>query len=633
MRILPQIWERNGAQTVPMGLLGVHNVPLDEETAADWGVTGMRKIHQSPGPVTRIPEPGRREELRAMDAAETNPKEKRRLKKQADYLPSATYDWVMDCFYDRYQPALQVTDPNGWEPKLRERVRTFVANARKSGQQHYLEFWNEPYLNWATNPAVNVSPQYYVTEGIKEGDPMVLKANGKVVPGLEWGPKRFYVVQNGGIHYVLSGYIQANAKPGEETTLRYGAGRTVLEIGGTVHLRGQDRQLGYGHWGRDVEQKHYWAGPVSVNWYNEMFRVVGEEMAALGAEDISLAGGWGFNFFNEGWDSWHRLIKPLIDTGHPWLDALHEHHYGGDVRKVGCSYEVAYSYALATYGNRLEFWNTEAGGHLDPQQPGNVKPHNLGDPLTKAKGSMTYFLRDVIYQWAHVPDKAIFRAAHHSHHTEGGDPIAFRLLKPMAGDLLVVDNPMNNVWAVASRGGTATTMMLFNDRRGQVSFTLDLPVQRGEAKLASIVTQDGALTMEETEVSFQNGQLELSIPGISALRVTLPSITPESTLQWTQYASADVLQSLNGGFETTMVLPEGGVGEAQGAVLRLVLDKPQTAITLLVGDATQTLEDLPFGISDHPLSDEVFQQLQKTGTVWFQGGTGMLMSTSLWIQD
>ena len=63
-----------------------------------------------------------------------------------------------------------------------------------------------------------------------------------------------------------------------------------------------------------------------------------------------------------------------------------------------------------------------------------------------------------------------------------------------------------------------------------------------------------------------------------------------------------------------------------------MLDQPQKALTLLVGDASQTLEDLPFGISDHPLEDEMFRELQKTGTVWFQGGKGMLMSTSLWLQ-
>jgi hypothetical protein len=442
--ILPRIWERNGTQTVPMGLLGVHNVPLDEETAKDWGVTGTRRIHHKPGQVTLIPGPERRRELEEEIAATTDKKKKRDLEKQLKRLIPSSYQWTIDCLFDRYQPALQVTNPNGWEAALRTQVRTLVENARTSGQSHRIEFWNEPYLNWATKPGVNYSPQYYITENIQEGDPMVLKANGEPVPGLEWGPKRFYVKERGTINYVLTGYIDANAQPGEETRLRYGAGQAVLKLGGTVNIRGKEVELGYGHWGRDTGQKHYWAGPVSVHWYNEMFRVVGEELDALNAQELPLAGGWGFNIYNEGWDSWRYLIKPLIDSGHPWLDAIHEHHYGGDVRRVGCSYEVAYAYALATYGKRLEFWNTEAGGHLDPQQPGNVQPHNTGAPLTKARASMTYLLRDIIYQWAHVPDKALFRAAHHSHQN-GGDEWAFRLLKEMGGDFLMLENPVDGI--------------------------------------------------------------------------------------------------------------------------------------------------------------------------------------------
>ncbi len=630
MTIYPQVWERNGSSTVPMGLLGVHNVPLDEAKATDWGVTGMRRIHQIPGAVSRIPEPGRRQELEQELAAATDKKEKRRLKRQLASLIPSTFEWTIDCFYDRYQPALQVRNPTGWETELRERVRAFVANARKSGQQHRLEFWNEPYLNWAVNPAVNVSPQYYVTEGIQVGDPMVLKATGEAVPGLEWGPKRFYVVERGSINYVLSGYILANAKPGKPTRLRFGAGTVVPEIGGTINLRGRERQLGYGHWGRDVKQKHYWSGPVSVKWYNEMLQVVGEEMDALGAEEIPLAGGWGFNIFNEGWDSWKYLVKPMIDACHPWLDAIHEHHYGGDTRLVGMSYEVAYSYAQATYGNRLEFWNTEAGGHLDPQQPGNAQPHNHGDPLTKARASMTYLLRDVIYQWAHVPDKAKFRAAHHSHYI-GGDPWAFRLLKPMAGDLLVLNNPMQDVWAVASRGDEATTVMLFNNRRQQVDLTLNLPVDSGEAKTAAIETRDGKLVLQESTASFQNGKVQVRIPATSALRVTVPVFQTEKTVRWDQFASADVLTPMGSGLETKVHLPAETLKHADSAGIRLVIGQPLDSITLRIENVSQTIENLPYGISDHALSDDMHKALTETTTLRVEG-SGTLLATSLWLK-
>jgi hypothetical protein len=632
MTLHAEVWERNDTQTVPMGLLGLHNVPLSPERVEDWGVTGIRKIHHSPGAVTRIPDASARQKLAAQLEAASSKKEKKKLKRQLHRTLPHNLQWAIDCFYDRYQPALQVRDPANWETTLREQVRTFVRNARASGQQHYLEFWNESYLNWATNPAVNYSPQYYKTEGVQPGDPMVNRFSGETIEGLEWGQPRFYVPERGGINYVISGYILPNAKPGVPTKLRYGAGTATLEDGGTVKIRNRDWPVKYGPWGRDVKQKHYWSGPVNVGWYNEMFRVVGEEMAALKADDIPLAGGWGFNIFNENWDSWRYLIKPLIDEGHQWLDAIHEHHYGGDVRLVGCSYEVAYSYAQATYGNRLEFWNTEAGGHLDPQQPGNPAPHNHGDPQTKAVASMTYLLRDVVYQWAHVPDKAIFRAAHHSHHN-GGDEWAFRLLKPMGGDILVLENELNDVWAVASTDAKATTVMFFNDRREEVSVTFKTPVSGGTATITTAQLSDGALGLVSEPTDIAGGQVAVSIPATSALRLELPPIKASGTKSWEQFCSPDVIRPLAEGVTTTIRLPEDTVAKATMARVRIVLDQALPAVSVSVNGTQHTLSNVPMGISDHSLPSAALKDLQKDNTIVYQAEKGRLLASSLWIEE
>ena len=348
-----------------------------------------------------------------------------------------------------------------------------------------------------------------------------------------------------------------------------------------MRIRNRDWTVRYGPWGKDSKQKHYWSGPVNVAWYNEMLNVVGDELAALGADDeIPLAGGWGFNIFNENWDSWRYLIKPMIDTNHQWLDAIHEHHYGGDVRRVGMSYEVAYNYTQATYGKRLEFWNTEAGGHLDPQQPGNIETFNHGDPLTRARASMTYLLRDVIYQWAHVPDKARFRASHHSHHTAGGDPMAFRLLKPLAGSILAIDNPHTDIWCVASTDDEATYIVLFNDGRDERQIPLSLPLNEGEALIAKIETIDGKLKLVEQSMRFDDNQLSLSIQPVSALRIRLPRIAPTSRQQWHQFGTGKVLFSLKETTPLSIKLPKSLLDNSNEAQIRLVSDQPLEALTV-----------------------------------------------------
>ncbi len=632
VEVHPQSVGYNGYTEVSMGMLGVHNVPLSEQRVADWGVTGVRRIHHNPGGVTRIPGPEARAALqKRFEAAEG--KDRRRLKRQLDGMLPHTVQWAMDCFYDRYQPALQVTNPNGWEAKLRESVRNFVSNARKSGQQHYLEFWNEPYLNWATNPAVNYSPRYYETAGISEGDPMVRRGTKEPVAGLKWGPKRFWVKERGSINYVVSGYIPPNAKPGQKTRLRFGAGTVVLNVGGKVKIRGKEWELGYGHWGRDTGQKHYWAGPVSVAYYNEMLAVVGDEMQKLKADgEIPLAGGWGFNIFNEGWDSWHRLIKPTIDATHEYIDAIHEHHYGGDVRLVGSSYEVAYNYAQATYGRRLQFWNTEAGGHLDPQQPGNTKPHNTGDPLTKARAAMTYLLRDVIYQWAHVPDKAIFRAAHHSHHN-GGDQWAFRMLKNQGGTLLRVEDNDPRLWAVATTDSEQSEVMLFNDGRQSKQVRIKLPMANGPVEISQVLTIDGKLQIVSKQANITNHNLVVSVDPVSAVRLSLPKVKVTSDTQWTQFCSADVLIDFSKPVTTNISIPQDELAKSQAAKIRLVISSAHDKVMVTIAGVQQEIGPVPVGVSDHTLTPE--QQAALTSrtdiTLSANAGKGQVYSLSLWL--
>jgi hypothetical protein len=453
--------ELNGAREIPRGLFGVHALPLTSEQAAEWGVESVRLIHQRPEPApTRIG--------------------------GADTRAPAGLATVVDCWFDRYQPALPLSDPRGWAERLRELGRAYArAAAARPEAPANLEFWNEPYLNWATKPGVNYSPSLYVTENVRPGDSMVLRATGQPVPGLVWDREIFFVQRpDRTLDYVLSGYLPRDAEPGREAQLGYGAGRALLEDGGTVRLRGREHRLARLWSGRDPDQQFYWSGPVNVRLYNEMLSVLGPAIKETHPA-VRLAGGWGFNFFNENWESWHRLIKPTIDANHRWIDALHEHHYGGDTRRVAASYEVAYAYALSHYGRRLAFWNTEAGGYLDPQQPGHARPAAPEDPAARAINSATYLARDVAYLLDRMPDKALHRAAHEPQST-GGDLPALRLLRPLRGRLLAVESSAPGVFAAAAIEGRRLTLLLFNDHPGPREVPLELTAPGGST-FASLV--------------------------------------------------------------------------------------------------------------------------------------------------
>ena len=259
--------------------------------------------------------------------------------------------------------------------------------------------------------------------------------------------------------------------------------------------------------------------------------------------DIPLAAGWGFNIFNEGWASWRHLYKPLIDSNHQYIDAIHEHHYGGDTRRVAASYEVAYAYTLGKYGKRLEFWNTEAGGHLDPEQPGNARPYNAGGGLTKARGAMTYLIRDIAYLLAKNPDKARFRAAHHSHHTNGGDAAAFRLMAPLRGKLVYSTSNDHGLWHVAVVNEGEFMLLLFNDQNKERSVGVKLPVT-GRGKIRRVIEEAGKLTIQEVKTNIQANQawpVKMNKKEALLLRIPLVQEVNWPVQQWKQYVSEKVL--------------------------------------------------------------------------------------------
>lgn len=331
VRVTGLLLDVNGQTEIPVGMFGVHVAEkFDAAVAAEYGIEAIRVIHQQPDGLPSVAAGG------AGRYGASSPDKPAGAGRVLSAL-----SLVVDCYFDRYQPARQLVDRE-WRTNLKKLANDYGKNAAATGHRHYLEFWNEPFLNWATRPAANYSPEQYRADNVHAGAPMVSRVTGRAVEGLEWDREVFFVqaADGRGIDPVLSSYIPRDGREGQTVTLGYGAGQAVLTDGGTVRLRGKDRVLTKRWSGRDPGQKFYWLGPVNERLYNDMFGVFAAELKRTKSE-VQVAAGWGFNFFNENWAVWDTLIRPAIDKNHAWIDALHGHHYGGDTRRVAASYEVA----------------------------------------------------------------------------------------------------------------------------------------------------------------------------------------------------------------------------------------------------------------------------------------------------
>ncbi len=630
----------NGQTEIPRGLFGVHNMPLSEEVVADWGIDSIRTINFSPGSKPLV--------ATGM-VASTNAKGKTIW----SGFPAST-KVLIECFWDRYQPAVQMTRPD-WKDYLTALGRGYGEQAATTGKTHYVEFWNEPYLNWATRPGVNLLGYYYDQTDAAPGKPMRLKATGEIIPDLVWDRQVYVALKPKSLvlDQWASGTIPHDGKDGETVKLRAFPGSITLIDGATVEISGP-RILRKVWIGKDLTQKHYWSGAVNLRFYIDMYKAFAAAVKEANPQ-VQLAAGWGFNLFNDNWGCWESLVRPTIDAVHPWMDALHEHHYGGDTRMVAASYEVAYAYTLSRYGKRLKFWNTEAGGHLDPEQPGVSKPANEGDPLLRATAAMTYMLRDIIHMLAFLPDKAFARAAHHPQEN-GGDEIAFRMLKPLRGTLLATSSSDPRLWSVASREGNRLCVALFNDRRETRRLRMEIKPPAGlhvtagrrlgsRTAIRQVTGPTGIIDQPYLQLSEERlGDVgpgpcfvDLELGGTSGTVLDFELAGTASTTsvrRWTQQVSSDVLQVVpaKGTITSTITLPAAELAVAQDARLRLVLSHAPGSLQCRLNGRPVALPGDTSWIIDMPLDPKT---LRAANTVELSNSSDQpitLASCSLWLQ-
>lgn len=530
----------NGTTQIPVGLFGVHATPLTEQRQQEWGVEAVRLIQATPDgkPVT----PGSRENI------------------------PPNLEQIVECFYDRYRPALMLTDPDDWQDRLTELGRNYGKTAQQTGLTHRVEFWNEPYLNWAAKPGVNYDGRFYDSSNAAVGARMRIRGQEEFTEHLVWR-RGLWVLRADNNQ---PDYVAARYRPND------------VGVGETYQWRDHTYRVVETWLAQDTTQTHWFSGQQNRLFYERMLAVFGTALKAANPE-VQLIGGWGFHIHQDGWEGWHQLYKPLIDNFHHLLDGINEHHYGGDTRVVMADYEIVTAYTDRTYGKRLKFYNTEAGGMLDPERPDTILPRPEGDPLQKAIGAMTYTLRDIIHAIDIAPDKAVARAAHEADRN-GGDEFAFRLLRPLRGELVYCTSPALELWCVASRQDNQLVAVLFNDARQERQFPLqvDAPpgMQLNEARQLSVQPrpdrQGLALVSRDLAVKGSRFSQRLRLPPKSGTTLVFDlegNPTEGATVTLTQHFAEGMLMPVSPEepLLVSIALPEAELDRADRARLKVVL--------------------------------------------------------------
>ena len=536
----------NGTTNVPIGLFGVHATKLTPDLVADWGVESVRLIDRQPTGTPHV-----------VGTAE---------------IP-AGIQTVVETFFDRYQPARMLTDPN-WKRSLVTLAHTYGSNAM-DGVTHHIEFWNEPFLNWATRPGVNYDGRYYMQTNRAVGAPMTIKGWSQPLDFLIWTQAlRLVDITSGLPQYVPNG--------------NYALAKQQLVCGSTNWVEGKPYRVDRLWWGRDTTQDSYWSGKQNSLFYRWMLVPFAQALKETNPS-VQLVAGWGFSLRTDDWKAWDVLIQPTIDESILWLDGISEHHYGADTRAVAADYEIAYAYALGKYGKRLRFYNTETGGQLDPQRPDTPAiSRYTGSTPDEARAAFTYMVRDIVYLLRVCPDKAVARAQHEARGNPGNG-LAFKFLKPLRGGLVSVESCVPDVWCVASLNTTQLCVVVFNDRAAAVAIPLEVAAPAGMTfTSAQAVALDPAGTnpvlrarVELAHGTSWNGMATLAPKNAVEWLFNLEGIPAQArVVTETQFAANALAYRLAAGetVDRSLIIPTNALARAVAARLKIVCDTRTPAV-------------------------------------------------------
>ena len=373
---------------------------------------------------------------------------------------------------DRTAPPVYLTNKN-WESMYQAAGKQAGEMAKESEGKVYIEYWNEPYLNWANINRKAFNPDDYNLDEAKEGGPVVAKSTGETMPHLKWtrdpdAPAfKWYDNRqqfrrgrdekgNVTMPYAMP-YSGWNPPKWRAEAARLNPPDDVKD-GETYEADGKT-WTAFTPWHvYDETQFTYWSGQGLLKPYIEPAMAYGKALKEAGGDEVVYIVGWGNRPSEDHWAGWERLYKPTVDALADVIDGVNEHDYGGSPIKMAANHEFVTAYGQMKHDNWLYSFNTESGLSADPQAVGDAAGDvNAGGKAVADRAKFRWITAKILHTLEHTPDKT--RAIAHfgiggPWFSDEGEGVALTALKDLRGRLVQVKESDPDLYVVASIDGT-----------------------------------------------------------------------------------------------------------------------------------------------------------------------------------
>lgn len=450
---------------------------------------------------------------------------------------------------DRVRPSPRLSSAD-WAERSEALGRGMGRAAVEADKPLFIEYWNEPYLNWANFNRANFIPRHYDESRAEEGGPVHIRHDGSAAPHLIWTRDRRHFRP-----FMISGAVNrrypdldhwrrgrradgralsSSAEPYRSMEFYYEgrwepASHPPKDVadGETYEYNGQTLTA-FTPWHIvDTTQFTYWSGKGMVKPYLDPMLAFARGLREENP-DATLIIGWGNRPGEDHWDAFRMLYQPVIDKAIDVIDGYNDHDYGGHPANLNAQYEVVTAYGVTRHNKWLYAFNTEAGSNSDPQVFADSATH------TADLDKFHWVTRKMMHALATVPDKArVFLHFGDGRNTGGsnspwwsdtGEGRTMELLINLRGRLLHTNSTHRDLHIVATLDGTDPfaprpdflsrhkefVVAVFNDRQEPREVELDFlapggaVIAHGQLKRSDIV--DGNVNLLTESVVAHNNR-------------------------------------------------------------------------------------------------------------------------------